>query len=68
MSGVLKPTELELNILNGELVFSPLPNFSYKTIPVGCYMKISEYQEMILYNQVIVDGILSIDGDLVILE
>ena len=68
MSSILKNFELDLDILSGQLVYVPSPNFGYKTIPEGCCMIIPEYQEMILYKELLVDGNLIIEGDVGFVE
>jgi membrane protease subunit (stomatin/prohibitin family) len=68
MSEILTPKELDLDITNGDLILVPCPNFSYKTIPNGCCMKIYTHQEMLLFNEINIDGVLIIDGDLSFVE
>lgn len=68
MTTPLKPKEVDLNIFTGELTYLPMPNFSYEEIPVNCCVKVFEYQQMILFEDIIIDGNLILDGSLVILE
>lgn len=65
---ILKPVEVLIQPITGEVTLVPSPNFSYKTIPYGSKIKIPIYQEMSLYKEVIVEGHLIIDGDLVFIE
>ena len=61
---ILKPLELELDIISGKLVYLPTPNFSYRTIPEGCCMTVPEYQEMVLFHDIKIDGNLILEGDI----
>lgn len=64
MSGALKPMELDLDVTSGQLVYVPMPNFSYNYIPEGCCVKVPEYQEMVLSDTLEVNGTLNLQGDL----
>lgn len=61
---VLKPTELLVQPDSGEVLLVPSSNFSYKTIPENTCMRVPEYQEMILYDKIIIQGKLILKGDL----
>ena len=64
MTSLLKPMELDLDITSGQLVYLPSPNFSYNFIPYGCVIRIPCYQEMILSDEIDIEGDICLDGDL----
>lgn len=64
MTSALKPMELDLDLTNGQLVYSPKSNFSYRLIPEGCYACVPEYQEMVLNDKIEIYGNLFLIGDL----
>lgn len=68
MSSALKPYELDLDITSGKIIYAPMPNFGYRLIPEGCCMIVPDYQEMVIYKELIVDGYLVIEGDLGFVE
>lgn len=68
MTSVLKPYELDLDISSGKLIYAPMSNFGYRTIPEGLCMYIPEFQEMMLYREIIIEGRLVIDGNLAFVE
>lgn len=50
--------------LNGQLVYQPIPNFSYSLIPFNCCLLIPIYQEMSLNRILRVEGKLFLQGNL----
>ena len=57
--------------------FNPLPkefdlvnpeNFSYNVVPLGKTVKIPTNQQMIVYEDITINGVLTIEGDLVIFD
>ena len=58
----------KFNPLTGKLDLVENDNFSHSTIALGVTKTIPENQQMIVYNAVNVDGSLTIDGELVILD
>jgi len=61
---------LKLNPFTGkfDLVSKEVDNFSYNYIATGITVKVPTYQQMLVYENITVDGILEVDGDLVILD
>lgn len=68
MISLLRPHQLDVDILSGELKYLPMANFSYKTIPENCYAVVPEYQEMILFNRITIDGNLILFGDIAFID
>ena len=68
MSSLLKPFELDLDITSGQLIYAPMPNFSYSFIPENCCIVIPEYQEMLIFRKLSIDGKLVCEGNLVFIE
>lgn len=68
MASALKPKELDINITSGELTYLPMPNFSYENVPTGCCMRIHEFQQMVVHQLIIVDGLMIADGTVVVLD
>lgn len=44
------------------------PNFSYETVATSEEITIPDGQQMLVYNDITIDGILNIDGELVIID
>jgi len=68
MSSLLKNFELDIDLSSGQLVYIPSPNFSYRTIPEGCCMIIPDYQEMLLFREIKIEGRLILEGNLAFVE
>lgn len=66
MSKLIK-TQIELDVMDGELHEMPLPNFSYNEIPENCRLKVHQYQQMIVFDEIIIDGTIVVDGDVIII-
>ncbi len=64
----LKPLEALVQPETGDFILVPSPNFGYKTIPSGYVLKVPEYQEMVLFDKIIVDGDLLLEGDLTLIS
>jgi hypothetical protein len=64
----LKPLETLVQPDTGDFILVPSPNFGYKTIPLGYILKVPEYQEMVLLNEIILDGNLFLEGDLTLIS
>lgn len=56
----LKPHEINIDILSGDLVYEPSPNFSYNNIPTGCFVKLPIYQQMIVHSNLNIQGTIDI--------
>ena len=64
----LRPMEIDFDIFSGQLTYRPAPNFSYHEIPANCCIKIPKYQQMIVHDIIEIDGTLTIDGELVVIN
>lgn len=68
MTSLLKPMELDIDITSGKLIYVSSPNFSYNYIPYGLAIRIPCYQEMILLEELDLEGDICIEGDLVFID
>lgn len=59
---------LELDLPTGVFMEKPAPNFSYYEIPAGCCIRIYEYQQMIVHDELLISGELHLDGELVLIN
>lgn len=59
-----KPTELIIDPNQEELILTYSNNFSYNYIPIGCCLKINEYQEMIVNKYIKIEGKIILKGDI----
>jgi hypothetical protein len=51
-----------------EYVPAKIDNFSYREIPEYSFIEIPQYQQMLLFEEITIDGVLILDGEIVILE
>lgn len=61
---------IKLNPFTGklDLVSEEVDNFSYNYIITGSTTTIPENQQMLVYEEITIDGVLNIDGELVIID
>ena len=60
--------KLLINPLTGDFNLVSTDNFSFDTVPVGKIVDIPQYQQMIVYQSITVDGVLNIDGSLGLID
>lgn len=60
--------EFVLNPLTGKLDTITGNNFSYKSIPTNKVLTIRENEQMIVYDEFVLDGELVLSGDLILVE
>ena len=66
MSQIKANTHIEVNPLTGDFDLISGNNFSYKSVPANKKLKIPENMQMALHGSFVVDGVLEIEGELVI--
>jgi len=65
----VKPdTKVALNPFTGEFDLSSGNNFSYKSVPTDKTLLLRENDQMIVYEEFLVDGELILEGDLVVVS
>jgi len=69
MAGRIKPkTKISFNVIEGQFDLITENNFSYLSVPEGKKLKIRENMQMTVHGCEIIDGIMEIEGDLIIEE
>ena len=60
----------KINPLSGELELVSIEdeNFSFNYIETNCDIEVPEYQQMIVYDALTVDGILNINGEVIVID
>lgn len=62
----LRPMITALDLWTGAFTEVPAPNFSYNYIPTGCCIKVYQYQQMFVYNELNIQGTITNYGEIVV--
>lgn len=69
MAGRVKPkTKISFNVIEGQFDLITENNFSYVSVPENKKLKIRENMQMIVHGCEVIDGIMEIDGELIVEE
>jgi hypothetical protein len=67
MAARTKPKQkINFNSLTGEFDIITDNNFSYKSVPANKKLKVYENMQMVVYGGFNVDGILDVDGEIIL--